>query len=120
MSAIALSFMVLGISRVKIINPLPVTKIVGPLIPTLMCDLRAGVKYIIKNGNLKNIMYLSVFIALCLRSYQNLMAGFAEEVFRLDEQGLGNLLAASGIGALSAAFTELESGSGLKGGRLEN
>ena len=49
-------------------------------------------------------MYLSVFIALCLRSYQNLMAGFAEEVFRLDEQGLGHLLAASGIGALSAAF----------------
>ena len=32
------------------------------------------------------------------------MAGFAKEVFHLDEQGLGNLLAASGIGALSAAL----------------
>ena len=32
------------------------------------------------------------------------MAGFAEQVFQLDEHGLGNLLAASGIGALSAAL----------------
>ena len=103
-SAIALSFMVLGISRVEIINPLPVNKIVGSLFPALLSDLNAGVNYIIKNGDLKNIMCLSVFIAVCLRSYQNLMAGFAEEVFLLDEQGLGNLLAASGIVAHSAAL----------------
>ena len=103
-SALALSFMVLGMSRVNIIHPLPNIRIFRPLIPAVISDLRAGISYITQNDNLKKIMILSIFVSLCLRSYQNLMAGFAKEVFHLDEQGLGNLLAASGIGALSAAL----------------
>jgi len=103
-SALALSCMVLGMAQVQIISPLPVKKQPGALIPAVLSDLRAGVSYIRKNANLKIIMVLSVFVALCLRSYQNLMAGFAKEVFQLDEQGLGNLLAASGIGALGVAL----------------
>ena len=50
------------------------------------------------------IMILSIAVATCLRSYQNLMAGLADSVFDLDEQGLGSLLAASGIGALIVAL----------------
>ena len=43
-------------------------------------------------------------VALFLRSYQNLMAGFAKDVFLVDEQGLGNMLALAGVGALIAAI----------------
>ena len=103
-SALAYCCMVLGLARVQIINPMPETKQRGPLIIAVLTDLRAGISYIMDNANLKMIMILSITVALCLRSYQNLMAGFAEEVFQLDEQGLGNLLAASGFGALLAAL----------------
>ena len=103
-SALAFCCMVLGLARVQIINPMPAKKQRGPLIIAVLTDLRAGISYIMDHANLKMIMILSITVALCLRSYQNLMAGFAEKVFQLDEQGLGNLLAASGIGALFAAL----------------
>ena len=103
-SAMAFCCMVLGVARVQIINPLPVIKSIKPLVPAVLSDLRAGIHYIMECSDLKMIMLLSIFVAFCLRSYQNLMAGFAEQVFQLDEHGLGNLMAASGIGALSAAL----------------
>ena len=103
-SALASSCMALGVVQVKIINPLPVVKQTRSLIPAVLSDLRAGISYIMESTNLKIIILMLVFVALCLRSYQNLMAGFAKEVFQLDEQGLGNLLAASGIGALIASL----------------
>ena len=103
-SALASSCMVFGMTQVQIINPLPVVKHRGSLIPSILSDLRAGIFYIMESASLKIIMVLSIFVALCLRSHQVLMAGFAKEVFQLDEQGLGMLLAASGIGALSVAF----------------
>ena len=103
-SALALSCVVLALAQVQIINPLPVVKQTGSLIPAVLSDLGAGLSYIMESTSLKIIILLLVFVALCLRSYQNLMAGFAKEVFQLDEQGLGSLLAASGIGALFASL----------------
>ena len=96
--------MVLGIAKVKLKHTLPVTKQPAPLFSGVLRDIHAGFSYIINNSHLKIIMILSITIALCLRPYQSLMAGFAKAVFQLDEQGLGNLLAASGIGALCTAL----------------
>ena len=96
--------MILGIASVKLTNTLPVTKQATPLFSGVLKDLHAGISYIIDNNNLKIIMILSITVALCLRPYQNLMAGFAKDVLQLDERGLGNLLAASGIGALFIAL----------------
>ena len=102
-SAFALSCMVLSLTQVRIINPLRAEKQLELLIPAVWSDLKAGVYYILESTHLKIIVGLSVFVALFLRSYQNLMAGFAKDVFQLDEQGLGNMLALSGVGALFAA-----------------
>jgi len=96
--------MVLGIAKVKLKHTLPVTKQPALLFSGVLRDIRAGFSYIINNSHLKIIMILSITIALCLRPYQSLMAGFAKAVFQLDEQGLGNLLAASGVGALCTAL----------------
>ena len=102
-SAIALSCMVLALTQVRVISPLRAETHLGFLIPAVWSDLKAGVHYIKENTHLKIVMGLSIVVALFLRSYQHLMAGFSKEVFKLDEQGLGNMLALSGAGALFAA-----------------
>jgi MFS family permease len=103
-SAFALSCIVLALTQVRVINPLRAKKQIEHIIPAVWSDLKAGIYYIVESTHLKIIMGLSVFVALFLRSYQNLMAGFAKEVFHLDEQGLGNMLALSGAGALFVAI----------------
>ena len=102
-SAFALSCMVLALTQVRVVNPLRTEIQSELLIPAVWSELKAGVYYILESTHLKIIMGLSVFVALFLRSYQNLMAGLAKDVFQLDEQGLGNMLALSGSGALFAA-----------------
>ena len=103
-TAFAFSMMVYGLTRVKIIAPLPMKDRSGPLVTSILADIRAGLGYILSSSQLRLIMMLSIAVAVCLRSYQNLMAGLADSVFGLDEQGLGSLLAASGIGALTVAL----------------
>ena len=72
--------------------------------PAIWSDIKAGIFYIIESAHLKIIIGLSLVVALFLRSYQNLMAGFAKDVFLMDEKGLGNMLALAGAGALFAAI----------------
>ena len=103
-TAFAFSMMVYGLTRVKIITPLPMKDRSGPLATSILADIRAGLGYILSSSQLKMIMLLSIAMAICLRSYQNLMAGLADSVFGLDERGLGSLLAASGVGALTVAL----------------
>ncbi len=103
-TAFAFSVMLYGLTQVKIIAPLPMKDGSGPLARAILADIRAGLGYILSSPLLRLIMILSTAVAVCLRSYQNLMAGLADNVFGLDEQGLGRLLAASGIGALSVAL----------------
>jgi len=103
-TAFAFFMMVIGLTRVQLIAPLPAKGRSGPMVASILEDLKAGIRYILGSKHVKMIMLLSIVIAMFLRSYQNLMAGLAENLFGLDEQGLGNMLAASGIGALTAAF----------------
>jgi len=103
-TAFAFIMMVLGLTQVRLIAPLPAKDRSGPMVASILEDIKAGIRYILGSKHLKLIMILSITVAMFLRSYQNLMAGLAEDVFGLDEQGLGNMLAASGIGALTAAL----------------
>ncbi len=102
--AFANCFMLVGVSRVNVKpmrskNPEGVSLVLG-----VLKDLKSGIKYVSQSRYLLMLMGLSLFFAFCLRSYQNLMAGFAESLFSLDEQGLGNLFAAKGVGALLVAL----------------
>ena len=103
-TAFAFSIMIYGLTRVKIISPLPAKNRSGSLVTSIVADIRAGLGYILSSSQLKMIMLLSIAIAICLRSYQNIMAGLADSVFGVDEKGLGSLLAASGVGALTVAL----------------
>ena len=103
-TASAFSVMIYGLTRVKIISPLPAKNRSGSLVTSIVADIRAGLGYILSSSQLKMIMLLSIAIAICLRSYQNIMAGLADSVFGVDEKGLGSLLAASGVGALTVAL----------------
>ena len=97
-------FMLLGVTRVNIIKSSRAEETSGKIISSVLNDLKSGLLYVASNRYLIILMGLSLFVAFFMRSYQNLLAGFAEELFQLDEQGLGNLFAAKGIGALSVAL----------------
>ena len=102
--AFANCFMLVGVSRVNV-KPVSFKNIAGAnLVLGVIGDLKSGIKYVTESRYLLMLMGLSLFFAFCLRSYQNLMAGFAENLFSLDEQGLGNLFAAKGVGALLVAL----------------
>ncbi len=102
--AFANCFMLVGVSRVNV-KSVSFKNIAGAnLVLGVIGDLKSGIKYVTESRYLLMLMGLSLFFAFCLRSYQNLMAGFAENLFSLDEQGLGNLFAAKGVGALLVAL----------------
>ena len=102
--AFANCFMLVGVSRVNV-KSVSFKNIAGAnLVLGVIGDLKSGIKYVTESRYLLMLMGLSLFFAFCLRSYQNLMAGFAENLFNLDEQGLGNLFAAKGVGALLVAL----------------
>jgi len=102
--AFANCFMLFGVSRVNV-KPVVSKNIAGDnLVLGVIGDLKSGITYVAESRHLLILMGLSLFFAFCLRSYQNLMAGFAENLFSLDEQGLANLFAAKGIGALLVAL----------------
>lgn len=102
-STFGVGCLLLALLRVRIVNPMPGVKRDGPLLGALAADIKAGFDYVRASLNLKIIMILSVAAATFLRPFHSLMAGFAGDVFHLDAQGLGNLLAAAGIGALITA-----------------
>ncbi len=102
--AFANCFMLFGVCRVNVKPRSSNKNYRGNLVPDVLRDLKSGIRYVSKNPYLLLLMGLSLFFAFFLRSYQNLMAGIAGELFNLDEQGLGTLFAAKGIGALFVAL----------------
>ena len=102
--AFANCFMLVGVSRINVGPVLSKNIARDNLVLGVIGDLKRGITYVTESRHLLMLMGLSLFFAFCLRSYQNLMAGFAENLFGLDEQGLGNLFAAKGVGALLVAL----------------
>ncbi|MEE2746085.1 MAG: MFS transporter, partial [Pseudomonadota bacterium] len=102
--AFANCFLLLGIIRVKITSFSDNQEQSKQVVSSIIQDLKSGLWYVIQSKHMMALMGLSLFLSFCLRSYQYLMAGFAENLFNLDEQGLGNLFAAKGIGALLVAL----------------
>ena len=102
--AFANCFMLVGVTRVNVKPRSSKNMERTHLVSGVIRDLKSGIKYVTESRYLLLLMGLSLFFAFGLRSYQNLMAGFAENLFSLDEQGLGNLFAAKGVGALLVAL----------------
>jgi MFS family permease len=70
----------------------------------LLSDVREGFVYIWGHQTILTISGVWIVAGFVIRSYVDLMPGYAESVFHTDETGLGILLAASGAGALALSI----------------
>ncbi|MFA5104682.1 MAG: MFS transporter [Candidatus Margulisiibacteriota bacterium] len=63
-----------------------------------------GLKYILKNKKVLFSLVLVAFTSIFIMPYTILMPVFARDIFHSGAQGLGTLMAFSGLGALTGAF----------------
>jgi len=70
----------------------------------LWSDVKEGLVYIRGHRTIFTITAMWFVTGFVIRSYVDLMPGIAESVFGADETGLGILLAASGVGALTLSI----------------
>ena len=71
---------------------------------SLLQNFKEGFAYALQHPHLKFLFLGTFFVALLVRPYLDFMPGFAIDVFNRGEQGLANMLAASGVGAFCFAF----------------
>lgn len=74
-------------------------------------DLTEGIRYAFTHGVVGPIMVMGLMISLCLRSYRELLSGYADGLFSSGAAGLASLASASGVGALAAALVLANFGS---------
>lgn len=67
-------------------------------------DLKDGIRYSFRHEVIGAIMLMGLMISLFLRSYRELLSGYADGLFETGAAGLASLASASGIGALTAAL----------------
>ena len=67
-------------------------------------DLKDGFRYAFRHEVIGAIMIMGLMISLFLRSYRELLSGYADGLFETGAAGLASLASASGAGALTAAL----------------
>jgi MFS family permease len=67
-------------------------------------ELREGLAYVYRLTPVRDILFMLSLVSIAAMPYMVLMPIFARDILRGDSQTLGFLMAASGIGALSAGF----------------
>ena len=77
---------------------------------TLM-QAREGVDYVRRSAALAPILFLFTVAALCARPIQELLPGFADEVFARGASGLAWMTSAMGLGAMLGGYFIIRAGS---------
>ncbi len=70
----------------------------------MLSDIADGFAYLARSPAIRILLLISFTIGLLLRPYNDLLPGFAAEVFGRGAEGLATLTAAAGLGALVAAL----------------
>ena len=70
----------------------------------ILSDIAEGFAYLAGNPAIRILLLISFTNSLLLRPYNDLLPGFAAEVFRRGPEGLATLTAAAGLGALVSAL----------------
>ena len=70
----------------------------------MLSDIRDGFRYIAGHRSLRLLLLLSLTSGLLVRPYNELLPGFAADVFGRGAEGLAALNAAAGLGALTSAL----------------
>ncbi len=71
--------------------------------PGIFSEVAAGFRYLISDASLRLLFTLSFTSGLLIRPYNELLPGFAEDVFGRGAEGFAALNAAAGLGALFMA-----------------
>lgn len=67
---------------------------------SLISDIRNGFVYVIRSRDLRGMMLILFFPALCQFGVQSLLPVWAKEILHVQSDGLGYLVMTSGVGAL--------------------
>jgi MFS family permease len=97
-SALCVAVLVAGLSAVRLRSAQNLAPRMG-----IFREIAEGCAFIARSPLLAPLLVISAAASLLLRSYRDLLAGIADEVFARGEQGLATLATASGVGALMAA-----------------
>jgi MFS family permease len=81
-------------------------------------DLVAGMRYVITNAVLRNVMLINFFIVIAAMPYQQLLPGFVASVLHRGPFEQGMLQSVQGLGALGGAVFVASSGSTWRGRKL--
>jgi MFS family permease len=74
-----------------------------------------GVRYLMRHAVLRWVVLMLVVASLTYRAYNFLLPAYAVHVVHTDAKGLGLLMAASGVGAISGAFFTAATGGERRG-----
>ncbi len=70
----------------------------------MLSDIAEGFAYLARSPAIRVLLLISFTIGLLLRPYNDLLPGFAAEVFERGAEGLATLTASAGLGALVSAL----------------
>ena len=86
------------------IGRLPASDVRGGTSGSLWGDLMDGVRYLVHNPLMRAMLMLSIARVLFAMPYRTFMPKFSSEVMRFEASGLGLLMAAPGVGALTSSL----------------
>jgi MFS family permease len=94
--AISMIWLCAAVVRIKIRDAAPED---GRLM-TLMDDIKSGIAYTFGHPGIRQSLMFYFCVSFLLKSYLDLLPGYALDIFERGETGLGTLMSASGLGAL--------------------
>ncbi|MDP6429616.1 MAG: MFS transporter [Rhodospirillales bacterium] len=104
-AAPAVAFLAYAVSMVWLLTAILRIKIrdapsVGGTFATLMADIRGGISYTFRHKGIRQSLIFYFCVSFLVKSYLDLLPGYALDIFDRGETGLGTLMSASGLGAL--------------------
>jgi len=85
---------------------------------SMLHDIMEGLRYVRGNAVVFGLILLALVPQVIAMPYMNLMPVFARDVFGLDARGLGEMMTATGVGALASALAVASLGNYQGKGRL--
>ncbi len=102
----SLSFLAVITSLTLINTPiLPIKKSTGPIIKTVLNDVKEGLRYISTRDTLRRPLMLLAFISVFVMNYNVLIPIFAEQTLGMNAAGYGYLMTSMGVGSFVGAMT---------------
>lgn len=104
----ALCFLINGISYLAviasllIIRPKPAKS--SSRTEPMLAQIREGIAFARRNVLIRSLLVLTAFASVFALQYPTVLPAFAKDVLKVDSRGLGAMMSAAGLGALSAAI----------------